>query len=708
MTRGMQEKKIAGGVAILERLTQDNPTLDRHAGRRALLEATRAWPGDCHRLWWKWFDEAAKSLGLRSKAFNCTVDEALALVRDDARLITYRDEPTAEWAAILSMAGRRFKIARGAGPIQEARVSPRTLRRDLESLASDGKIRCVFVERGNIRIHDREEGRHISPLERLRQLMLPEWSDIWIVLVFAFVAGLLMLATPIAVEALVNTVAFGRFLQPVVVLAIILLTFLGFLAAVRAVQTYVVEIIQRRLFARVAADLAHRLPRTDAEGVDGQYLPELVNRFFDIVTLQKVSAQLLLDGVGLILSAVIGMAVLAFYHPWLLGFDILLLASIGFIIFVLGRGAVSSAVKESKSKYQMAAWLEDIARCPATFRNAGGAAFALERADTLVQQYLSARQGHFRVLMRQIIFALGLQAVASTILLGLGGWLVISGELTLGQLVAAELIVTMIVAAFAKLGKHMESFYDLLASVDKLGLLFDLATERQRGTLVLEQPGPIEVDLHAVSYSWPSRRAALDAVSATVPRGSSLAIVGPSGSGKSTLIDLIAGTRTPTAGHLTWDGFDPRALRPEFLRDRVALVRSGEVFHATIEENVHLHREEVSSADVRNALNDLGLLDPILRLGDGCDTMLSSGGSPLTESQRRLLEVARAVVGRPGLLLIDGLLDALPDATLEAVLEFLSAPGQPWTLILATGRESIAMHCSNRLNLLGHSSSVNS
>ncbi|MEZ6044035.1 MAG: ABC transporter transmembrane domain-containing protein [Planctomycetaceae bacterium] len=233
------------------------------------------------------------------------------------------------------------------------------------------------------------------------------------------------------------------------------------------------------------------------------HLPELVNRFFEVVTLQKVTAQLLLDGIGLILSTVIGMAVLAFYHPWLLGFDLFLLASIAFIIFVLGYGAVDSAIKESKNKYYMAAWLEDIASAPIAFRTFGGHDFALNEADRLISNYILSRRTHFRILIRQIIFALGLQAVASTLLLGLGGWLVITGELTLGQLVAAELIVTVIVGAFAKIGKHMESFYDLLAAVDKLGNLFDLKLDRQDGIVSLGKTGPVEVLFHNISYAVP-------------------------------------------------------------------------------------------------------------------------------------------------------------------------------------------------------------
>jgi len=696
MSLDSREQKIAGGAWILERFTRDNPAHERNAARRVLSEVMRAWPGDVHRLWWKWFDEAGKSLGLRCKTLDCTVDEAVALAEDGAALVAYRDEPTPEWMAVLGVRGRRVRLARATETAQEKLVSVRALRRQLTATASDGHVRCVVLQADAEGLRLREQTK---PLDRLRQLLKPEWSDIWIVLVFAFVVGLLMLATPIAVEALVNTVAFGRFLQPVVVLALILLTFLGFLAAVRALQTYVVEIIQRRLFARVAADLAYRLPRTEVEATDGQYLPELANRFFDVVTVQKVSAQLLLDGLGLVLSAVIGMAVLAFYHPWLLGLDIVLLASIGFIILVLGRGAVPSAVKESKHKYYMAAWLEDVARCPAAFRNDGGTEFALERADRLIHEYLSARKSHFRVLMRQIVFALGLQAVASTALLGLGGWLVILGELTLGQLVAAELIVTMIVGAFAKMGKHMESFYDLLAAVDKLGVLFDLPTERQNGMLGTGRQGPVEVELNSVSYSWPNQPAVLDQVSFAVPAGESIAVVGTSGSGKSTLLDLICGLRAPTAGHLTIEGFDPRDLRPDVLRQRVALARGVEVFQATIAENIHLHREDVSSADVRDRLNDLGLLGPILQLDDGCDTALTSGGAPLTDNQSRLLGIARAMSGRPGLLLVDGVLDGLPDSQLDRVLDVLLAPQRPWTLVLATGRESIAQRCATRVDL---------
>ena len=275
----------------------------------------------------------------------------------------------------------------------------------------------------------------------------------------------------------------------------------GLCRCARALIAYVVEIIQRRLFIRVVEDLAYRLPSVDPVAMESKYGPRAVNRFFDIVTVQKVVSTLLVDGVSLIIQTAIGMFILAFYHPFLLGYDVVLLILFAVVVFGLGRGAVKTAIKESKAKYHVAYWLEELTRLPTAFKLHSGPQFAMGRADQLAIEWLDARRKHFRVVIRQMIFALGLQAIASTVLLGLGGWLVITGELTLGQLVAAELIVMMIVGSFTKLGKHLESFYDLLASVDKLGALFDLPIEPHDDMFHLAKGTPAAVTLRGAW--WP-------------------------------------------------------------------------------------------------------------------------------------------------------------------------------------------------------------
>jgi ABC-type bacteriocin/lantibiotic exporter with double-glycine peptidase domain len=436
---------------------------------------------------------------------------------------------------------------------------------------------------------------------------------------------------------------------------------------------------------------------------DRAYGPELTNRFFDVVTLQKSASALLLDGISIVLQTVIGMAVLAFYHPFLLGFDVVLLALIGFTVFGLGRGAVTTAVKESRAKYAVAAWLEELTRHPSAFTMHTGNQFALERADQLAVQWLDARRDHFRILLRQILFALGFQALAATALLGLGGWLVILGELNLGQLVAAELIVMMIVGSFAKLGKHLESFYDLLASVDKLGHLFDLSTEDYDKLFHLRVLEPAALRVRGLSYQY-GENAALRNVSFELSPGEVVALVGRAGSGKSTLIDLICGLRSPGSGHIELDGIDLRELRPDSLREHLALARSVEIFAGTIDENVHLHRPHISALNVRDALETVGLLDELLKFPEGLNTPLRTDGLPLSSSQASRLMLARAMVGRPRLLLIDGTLDGLPDEVAADVLAKLTRDGGAWTLLIVTGRQAIVEACGRAVSLEPHAS----
>ncbi|MEZ6055417.1 MAG: ATP-binding cassette domain-containing protein [Planctomycetaceae bacterium] len=687
---------------------EGDQSADRSRIRRSCEEAATAWPGKPELLWWRWMVEATKSLGQQCRTVDCTLEQVREIAREGGRLII-RVDSTGQWFAVEGGKSRKLLLMTPFSDKGRQWVTISRLGELLKVTGSSGVIRCVILEpqvqgghgasdHGKVGGHG-HEAEHPSPLSRAWGLLKPEVGDIWVVILFALVAGLLAMATPLAIEALVSTVTFGRLLQPVVVLSLMLLAFLAFQAAIRGLQTYVVEIIQRRLFARVAADVAYRLPRAQYDSLHGSSGRELVNRFFDVVTVQKISSQMLLDGISVVLNTLIGMLVLGFYHPWLLGFDVVLLGLIAFAILVLGRGAIDSSIKESKCKYRMAAWLEDLAGCVIAFRHDGAAEFALERTDRLTYEYLAARRSHFRILMRQILFALGVQAIASTVLLGLGGWLVIDGQLTLGQLVAAELIVTVIVGSFAKLGKHMEGYYDLMASVDKLGYLFDLPVEKQDGLLSFPVEQSASVAITNLEYSYPDGRGVFVGLNLSIPSGARAMLSARSGSGKSVLLDLLYGLRRPNRGHVMISGTDPRELRPDILRRAVVLVRDIEVFEGSLAENVHLERTEVSTADVRNALESVGLLDDVLALPEGLDIPLTPTGYPLTPNQLRKLMLARGIAGSPALLMIDGVLDSLPDQESSEILKTLSMPDQPWTLLVVTGREALAEAGTTRLHL---------
>jgi len=538
-----------------------------------------------------------------------------------------------------------------------------------------------------------------TPFRRLMALLRIEREDVATVIIYGAGVGILGLATPVAVQALVNTVAFGTLVQPLVVLVALLFGGLSFAALLTVLETWVVELLQRRLTVRLVADLAHRLPRLDMASLHGRYPPEIVNRFFDVFTIQKALAFLLLDGLGIALTALSGMLVLAFYHPYLLAFDVLLILGVVGIIVVVGRPATRSSLHESKKKYKVEAWFEDVGRAPVSSKHAGAPDYHRFRAETLTREYLTARDGHFRLVMRQIIAALALQAVASAALLGIGGGLVIARELTIGQLVAAELIVATVVGSLAKLGKHLENYYDLLAAVDKVGNLLDLPMEPEDGEPFLEAPRPSgsRVTLRDVRIPIPGGRTLLKVDDVEIAAGERVALSGPSGSGKTSLLELLFGLRHAAAGgQLEVDGSDVRELRLDDLRTRVSLVRGVEVVEGTIADNVRLGRPGMPFPDIRDALDATGLGDEVSAFPDGIQTEIASDGAPLSSGQVLRLGVARAVVGRPTLLLVDDVLDRLDRESRYEVFEGLARSAST-TLLVVSDDPEIHARCDRTL-----------
>ena len=541
--------------------------------------------------------------------------------------------------------------------------------------------------------HDDGHGHgHPEPHQRLFRLMRAELPDVWAILLFSVITGVLYLAVPLTVDAAVNNIAFGGqqplFFQALVVLAVALLVFLGLMAFVRVVQHYLAEVIQRRVFVRIVADLACRLPRVTTEAMDHIHGPELVNRFFDVTTVQKSASLLLLDGINLVLSAVIGMVVLAFYHPSLLAFDLVMLAAVVVVVFALGRRAVRTSVQESMSKYAIAGWLEELAHFPNVFKTPGGSRMAMERADHLAREYLSRRREHFGVLIRQVCGLLLIQALASSALLAVGGKLVLEGELTLGQLVASELIVNAVLASVAKLGKHLEAWYDALTAADKLGYLVDLGVEREGGEAAVTTSGPGRIEVRGFRHGTEHE------VSLVIQPGERAAVVSPQGGGASELLELIFGLRSPSEGHVNVDGTDVRQWSLPALRQRVAFVRQGEVISASVEDNVRMGRGDVGHEEAREALRAVGLLEDVLAMPAGLGTPLMLGGRPLSRHQRTRLVLARALAGRPGVLLLDEVLDGLEPATLDALAPTIFGKEAPWTLVVASRDPEVIRRCN--------------
>ena len=532
------------------------------------------------------------------------------------------------------------------------------------------------------------------PLQRIATLLQPDRSDLWIVAAYSIAIGLLTLALPVASQSLINTVAFGTVLQPLIVLSILLFAALVAASALQALRHWLVEVIQRRLFVRVTGDTGDRLIHAQSSFFDNVHGPELVNRFLDVAIVQKSIAVLLIDGLTILMQTVAGLLLLAIYHPLLLLFDAVLFAMILFILFGLGRGAIRTSIAESQAKYEVLAWLEELARHRSAFRSAKGTSFGWSRTNELAALYVEKRTSHFRVEIRQIIGSLMLQAFAISALLGFGGYLVTKGQLTLGQLVAGELVVGMVVYGFTKLNKSLESFYDLSAAMDEIGCLEDLPMEQQEGRHTLQTGASASFRLTDVEYRYEAGGTVFRGLNFAVAAGEKVAVQGALGSGKSTLLDLISSLRMPTGGHIEIDGNDYRELQLQSLRTRVTVVRHAEIFAGTVLDNLVLGGE-ADHPRVHHVLAQVGLEATIAALPEGLLTRLSTGGAPLKRPHALRLMVARALLSDPAVLLIDGVLDDIEGLQPnDPLIRTLLAPESPWTLVMASDREDIAERCA--------------
>lgn len=537
----------------------------------------------------------------------------------------------------------------------------------------------------------------LSPLQRVLKLVSVEKQDILLLLYLTMGYGVLGIATPVAVQAMVNIVTMGGVLQPLYIVGIILFCLLALSGVIYAIETFIVEMIQRRVFVHHSLQIAQNTQQIHISVYDQHNPVELVNRYFDIQTVQKSVATLLTVGLTALLQGLIGSIVLLFYSLYFGILVIIMLIVLWVIVLGLGKQAEETAIKESKAKYEMAAWLETIARNRWLSKFYRAELRTAASTQALTQAYLVVRAKHFKVLLMQLIGAVGLYALIGTGMLILGGTLVIKGQINLGQFVAAELIIFGVLSAFVRLVTKLEYFYDLLAAVDKLGVLETMPQEHSGK----HQPdeGYHCLKVQALSFAYDNQPPLFSELDFTLRRGESLAVIGSLGSGKSTFLELMTGLRQPKHGHISYNDVDLRQLELAHLRDHIGIANKVEWQQGSILDNLTLQRPEIALDSVIELLQVLGLWEEISKLPNGIETELTDFGAPMTYTQLQRLMLARAMLGQPHLLVIDGLLDHLAQDELDQVLTLLKRQKNDWMLIVTTRYGHIARQCQQVITL---------
>jgi putative ABC transport system ATP-binding protein len=661
---------------------------------------------------------AGSAVGLRVSPLELTEKDVWELLLDDFPVAVLYQTPNGQDAAAVfsHISGGRVDATLLE---QRAQRTDSMTRRQVAKLLTQGRSHQYFIAEPSLNCnrissqhehrqapihnvsHDEHHGHeahhtHLSPQKRLLRLLKLDSRDIWTLCIFTVVVSILDLATPLAVEQMVTTIGFASVIQPLIWIGVLLFAILTLSAVIKALQLFVVEILQRRLIVRIIGDLAERFPRLQRSSMDGVHGPELANRFFDVMTMQKATASLLIDILALAIQTFTGLLLLAVYSPYLLAFDLVLLMAMTVMIYFLGRGGVRTAIEESLIKYRLAHWLQDVIGKPNAFQVHDGGGLAVDRANRLVVEYLSARRKHFAVLIRQSLFALLLYAISISSLLALGGWLVLNNALTIGQLVASVSVVAVVVGAFSKIGKSLESFYDLMAATDKVGHLIDLPTVPPTRPLHAGI-GPVEVRFRDLAIVAGHEH--VHVPSFVIPAGQRVAIYDASDQSRSILLQTLAGLRDPHQGLCEIGGIDSRNCNRFAEGSMVGLASQTEIFHGSLKENVTLNRLSIHESDLRDALQTAELWDEVLAIGRGLDTPLQTDGFPLSESQAIRLMIARAVVSQPRLLLIDGCLDKLSPELRQRIWQNLKSDTHPWTLIIATQDIAILNQADKRVEL---------
>lgn len=538
----------------------------------------------------------------------------------------------------------------------------------------------------------------LSPLKRLLRLLGQYRLEIRYILLYALVAGLINLSLPLGIQAIIGQIAGGALNAAWGVLVFFVLMGALLAGILRLMQFSVMEYMQRRIFTDSTVEFATRIPRLNLEAMRKEHIPELVNRFFDTLTLQKGLPKLLIEGSTAVLQIILSLMLLSFYHAAFVTFSLLLLAIMSVLFYWAVPRGVNSSLKESKFKYKLAYWLEEMGRVAATFKLAGDSHFPLRRADDLAFEYMEAREKHWRVLWAKFVTGVAFRVLVLGGFLVLGSLLVMQNELNIGQFVASEILILFVIESVEKLILLHETGYDVLTAAEKLGQFADLPLEREDGirmeTISIEKK-PMAVELRDLSYQYDDGETpVLKDISLKIGPGARVAIAGYGGSGKSTLMQILSVVKRDFTGALLFNGLPKRNLHLRSLREHIGDLSSQEdVFKGTLLENITLGNQRIELQRLLQVIEDVGLSDFIQKSPGGINTELLPGGKNIPGSIQSKILVARAVIGFPTLLAMEDPLRSVNQRDRLRLIKYLTDPKQPWTLVCTTEDPDLAASC---------------
>lgn len=522
-----------------------------------------------------------------------------------------------------------------------------------------------------------------------------DYSSMCSILIISILISVLSLVVPVAAQTLINLVAFGQLLQPVISLSIMVFVLMAGMGMLSIWQMLIIEIIQQKLMVRISLNLAKHFTHLSPAIFSTHHGPELVNRYFDIVVMNKALASLLLYGITLGLQVTFGLILLLFYHPVFLLFDGFILVSLLLIIFVPYRRALDSAKEECAQKHVIGSWLEEILINRYLFKYNDYPRYVIEQTDKRLVGFLKVRNQHFKQLIKHQIGLYALAALASSLLLGIGGYLIINNQLSLGQLVASEMVLGTLIYGFKRLGALLENYYDLIAAAGKIDFALNLPLENHHG---------LEIEHHLLPSMKSIHLQFEEILLALIPQSSLNAQASPKNplllffnqeDACKNLIESLSGLKESLCTRIIVNGIPCTQTSLISLRKHSLLIREPQWFAGTIYDNLVLNHRGVTMPYLCELLGKMNLLAKVMSCPDGLNTLIHDWQTVFTLSELIQLMIVRAMIDKPRLLIIDRSLDELQGQELNGVMSLLLALDNT-TLVITTLKNQI-QQLPNRL-----------
>jgi len=517
--------------------------------------------------------------------------------------------------------------------------------------------------------HNSDYQTPLSSSRQLWQLLSPDRAFYRIAIVYSLAISLLTLAVPIAVQTLINTVANVGSLRAIVMLASLLGVVLLLSGLLSALRTQVMEFFERRLYARLTAEVSLRTIYARHEYFEGRRNTDITNRYFDIAILQKNVPLLLVDGFAMVLQMLVGFSLVSFYHPALMLFNLAVVISALLFWKFWGRAAVRTAVDLSHAKYATAKWLDSLAYANEFFKSTRHIDYAVARSDRLIGDYIGHRQQHFRYSFAQTVAFLVLYAIASAALLGLGGWLVLKGQLSLGQLVAAELILSAILFGLSRFASYLSLYYELCGAADELGQVVNVPQEDCTSREPLH-PGGSELQMVAVELFEQTIEYRFDF---TITDGAKVLVAAEDHDVQRAFLYLLKRHLQPQRGWVHLAGCDLQDYDVYQLRQQVVVIDREPIVECSVADYLEMACPGVGRTEMQRVLVSVGLFSRLQDLPKGVNTLLSPMGAPLSTMGFLRLKLAAALLAKPKMLVLTEFFDLQPRQALQPLLDYLGS-----------------------------------